>query len=94
MLDTSIEDNPFGAQLLDCDGIMIGHGELGNPWIYQNLDDRMNDSRDAVYIPTVPGRKGLCSTLDCLAIERLIALFFDQLPADAPPPTVPILLSE
>ncbi len=119
-----------------CDGIMIGRGGLGNPWIYRNLDDGVNGSRAAVYIPTVPERKetllkhlalerrflgdrqaalnmrritvwytqglpgnkvmrvAICSTLDCLAIERLIALFFDQLPADAPPPTVPILLAE
>lgn len=119
-----------------CDGIMIGRGGLGNPWIYKNLDDVMNGRRDAAYVPTVPERKetllkhlalerrllgdrqaalnmrritvwytqglphnkvmrvGVCSTMDCDEISRLIADFFDSLPADAPPPSVPILLAE
>jgi nifR3 family TIM-barrel protein len=127
------------ARLLEisgCDGIMIGRGGLGNPWIYKNLDDVMNGRRDAIYIPSVPERKetllkhfalarqllgdrqaalnmrritvwysqglphnkvmrvGVCSTMDCELIVKLISDFFDQLPADAPPPSVPILLAE
>jgi len=127
------------ARLLEvsgCDGIMIGRGGLGNPWIYRNLDDVMNGRRDSAYVPTVPERKetllrhfalersllgdrqaalnmrritvwysqglphnkvmrvGVCSTMDCAEIIRLISAFFDQLPADAPPPSVPILLAE
>jgi len=119
-----------------CDGIMIGRGGLGNPWIYKNLDDVMNGRRAEAYVPTVPERKGtllkhfalertllgdrqaalnmrritvwysqglphnkvmrvgVCSTMDCELIIKLISDFFDQLPADAPPPTVPILLAE
>ena len=119
-----------------CDGIMIGRGGLGNPWIYRNLDEVMNGRREAAYVPTVPERKetllkhfalerrllgdrqaalnmrritvwysqglphnkvmrvGVCSTMDCDEIVRLISEFFDQLPADAPPPSVPILLAE
>lgn len=48
------------ARLLDvsgCDGVMIGRGGLGNPWIYRNLDDVMNGRRDAPYIPSVAERK-------------------------------------
>ena len=127
------------ARLLEisgCDGIMIGRGGLGNPWIYKNLDDVMNGRRDAIYVPSVPERKetllkhfalarkligdrqaalnmrritvwysqglphnkvmrvGVCSTMDCELIVKLISDFFDQLPADAPPPTVPLLLAE
>lgn len=119
-----------------CDGIMIGRGGLGNPWIYRNLDDVMSGRRAEAYIPTVPERKetllrhlalerailgdrqaalnmrritvwytqglphnkvmrvAVCSTMDCDEIARLIAEFFDRLPADAPPPAVPILLTE
>lgn len=40
-----------------CDGIMIGRGGLGNPWIYRNLDEVMNGARDAVYVPSVIERK-------------------------------------
>jgi nifR3 family TIM-barrel protein len=117
------------------DGIMIGRGGLGNPWIYKNLDRGLDG--DAVpYVPTVPERKetllkhlalersllgdrqaalnmrritvwytqglphnkvmrvGVCSTMDCDLIVKLISDFFDQLPLDAPPPSVPILLAE
>ena len=118
-----------------CDGIMIGRGGLGNPWIYQNLDRGLAGDASP-YVPTVPERKetllkhfalersllgdrqaalnmrritvwysqglphnkimrvGVCSTMDCSEIVRLITEFFDQLPADAPPPTVPVLLAE
>jgi tRNA-dihydrouridine synthase len=39
-------------------------------------------------------RVAVCSTMDCDLIERIIRDFFDALPADAPPPTVPVLLAE
>ncbi len=118
-----------------CDGIMIGRGGLGNPWIYRNLDRGLAGDA-APYVPTVPERKetllkhlvlerrmlgerqaalnmrritvwytqglpynkavrvAICSTMDCEEIARLITDFFDQLPADAPPPSAPILLAE
>ena len=130
------EDARRLLEVSGCDGIMIGRGGLGNPWIYRNLDDVMNGRRDAPYVPTVPERKetllkhfalersllgdrqaalnmrritvwysqglphnkvmrvGVCSTMDCELIVKLISDFFDQLPADAPPPTVPVLLAE
>ncbi len=40
-----------------CDGIMIGRGGLGNPWIYRNLDEVMGGAREAVYVPSVAERK-------------------------------------
>jgi nifR3 family TIM-barrel protein len=118
-----------------CDGIMIGRGGLGNPWIYRNLERGLAGDA-APYVPTVPERKetllkhlalerallgdrqaalnmrritvwytqglpgnkvmrvAVCSTMDCDEIARLIAGFFDALPADAPPPAVPVLLTE
>lgn len=39
-------------------------------------------------------RVAVCSTLDCDEIGRVITGFFDALPADAPPPAVPVLLTE
>jgi tRNA-dihydrouridine synthase B len=119
-----------------CDGIMIGRGGLGNPWIYRNLDEVMNGARDSVYVPSVAERKetllkhfalerayggdrqaalnmrritvwytqglpynkamrvAVCSTMDCEVIARVIAEFFDALPADVAPPTAPVLLAE
>lgn len=64
---------PADAQrLLDragCDGIMIGRGGLGNPWIYRNLDDVMSGARSAAYVPSVAERKA--TLLQHLALERL-----------------------
>ncbi len=119
-----------------CDGVMIGRGGLGNPWIYKNLDDGMEGRIDSPYVPSVAERKdtllkhfalerkligdrgaalnmrritvwytqglphnkvmrvAVCQTMDCDLIAKLISDFFDQLPADAPPPTVPVLLAE
>ncbi len=118
------------------DGVMIGRGGLGNPWIYRNLDEGLSGARATPYVPSVAERKAtllqhfalerrfqgdrqaalnmrrivvwytqglpynkamrvaVCSTMDCAEIERLVADFFDKLPADAPPPTVPVLLTE
>ena len=39
-------------------------------------------------------RVAICQTKDLSLIRRLIEEFFDQLPADCPPPRPPILLSE
>lgn len=119
-----------------CDGIMIGRGGLGNPWIYRNLDEVMNGRRDSVYVPSVAERKetllkhldleirhcgerganlnmrritvwytaglpnsktlrvAVCSAPHTDEVRRLIHDFFDQLPADVPPPTAPLLLAE
>ena len=52
-----------------CDGIMIGRGGLGNPWIYRNLDSVLSGERDAVYVPSVAERKA--TLLQHLALQRL-----------------------
>lgn len=52
-----------------CDGIMIGRGGLGNPWIYRNLDSVMSGERDSVYVPGVAERKA--TLLQHFALERL-----------------------
>jgi len=126
-------------RLLDvsgCDAVMIGRGGLGNPWIYENLEEVLGGKRAAVFVPGVPERKetllahfalererlgerqaalnmrriavwytqglpynkamrvAVCSTLDCGEIGRVITEFFNKLPVDAPPPAVPVLLTE
>lgn len=119
-----------------CDGVMIGRGGLGNPWIYRNLSEGLEGLRESPYVPSVPERKAallehlelerrhqgdrqaalnmrritvwytqglpynkamrvaVCSTMDCDAVRGIIEEFFDKLPADAPPPQVPVLLTE
>jgi len=116
-----------------CDGVMIGRGGLGNPWIYRNLESAEGAP---AYVPSVAERRetllehlalersllgerqaalnmrritvwytqglpfnkamrvAVCSTMDCGAIERIISDYFEKLPADAPPPQVPVLLTE
>jgi nifR3 family TIM-barrel protein len=39
-------------------------------------------------------RVAVCSTMDCDLIQNVISEFFDQLPRDVAPPTVPVLLTE
>jgi tRNA-dihydrouridine synthase B len=51
------EDARRLLEVSGCDGIMIGRGGLGNPWIYRNLDEVMNGARDSVYVPSVAERK-------------------------------------
>ena len=119
---------------MSCDGVMIGRGGLGNPWIYRNLETGLEGA--APYVPSVAERReallehfdlerrthgdrqaalnmrritvwytqglphnkamrvAVCSTMDCAVIRRVIEDFFDALPHDAPPPQVPVLLTE
>ena len=50
-----------------CDGIMIGRGGLGNPWIYKNLDGALKNQNHA-YIPPVQERRE--TLLKHLNLER------------------------
>lgn len=59
-------------RLLDksgCDGIMIGRGGLGNPWIYRNLDGALDGQSSADYVPSIVERKA--TVLRHFALERL-----------------------
>lgn len=53
-----------------CDGVMIGRGGLGNPWIYRNLQRQLDGELDAPYVPSVAERKA--ALLQHLALERRI----------------------
>lgn len=39
-----------------CDGVMIGRGALGNPWIYKELDAALNGG-DAAHAPTLEEKR-------------------------------------
>lgn len=39
-----------------CDGVMIGRGGLGNPWIYRNLDRALEGPENPPFIPSIEER--------------------------------------
>ena len=132
----SSEDAKRLHSISGCDGVMIGRGGLGNPWIYRNIDEGISGRRAEPYVPTIAERKqtllqhlalerthlgdrqaalnmrritvwytqglphckqlrvAVCQTMDCDHIHGLISGYFDQLPAEVPPPTAPVLLAE
>lgn len=40
-----------------CDGIMIGRGGLGNPWIYRNVAQGLENPEPAPYVPTLEEKR-------------------------------------
>lgn len=54
-----------------CDGIMIGRGGLGNPWIYKNIEEVLDGKRESVYVPTVTERRDTLLSHFALERERL-----------------------
>ena len=38
----SVEDAKLITEISNCDGIMIGRGSLGNPWIFKQIEDALN----------------------------------------------------
>ncbi len=53
--------------LSQCDGIMIGRGGLGNPWIYRNLDGAF-EKENLHYVPSIQERRD--TLLKHLNLER------------------------
>ncbi len=51
-----------------CDGVMVGRGALGNPWIYQNIDAAMNGGK--VFQPGLEDLKK--AALRHLELEELV----------------------
>lgn len=51
------EDARRAYEISGVDGLMIGRGGLGNPWIYRNLDEVLSGSRAEPYVPSVAERK-------------------------------------
>ncbi len=50
-----------------CDGVMIGRGGLGNPWIYRNLDESL-ENQSCDYVPPIQERRE--TLLKHLNLER------------------------
>lgn len=40
-----------------CDGVMIGRGGLGNPWLYGNIDRALRGSPEPPYVPSLAERR-------------------------------------
>ncbi len=50
------EDARRLMEVSGCDGVMIGRGALGNPWIYRSIDSVLNGGQDG-YEPTLEEKK-------------------------------------
>lgn len=53
----SAEDARRLLRVSGCDGVMIGRGGLGNPWIYRNVAEGLRDASRAPYAPTMDERR-------------------------------------
>ena len=78
-----------------CDGVMIGRGGLGNPWIYRNVAAGLANPGAEPYAPTLEERRQtLLKHLDyqvrfegerlaCLKMRRIGCWYFNGLPGAA-----------
>lgn len=87
---------PEDARLLmaasGCDGIMIGRGGLGNPWIYRNIAHGLLDPGHRPYIPDIGERRETLmrhmelellhqgERLALLQMRRIACWYFNGLP--------------
>ncbi|MDP3388321.1 MAG: tRNA dihydrouridine synthase DusB [Eubacteriales bacterium] len=53
-----------------CDGIMIGRGALGNPWIFRQITDGLQNQANVDYPDYKEKLEQLLTHLDMLAIEK------------------------
>ncbi|MCB9799993.1 MAG: tRNA dihydrouridine synthase DusB [Candidatus Omnitrophica bacterium] len=62
------EDAKRLMQVSGCDGVMIGRGALGNPWIYKNIENAINNLEASIHTePDFKQRKQV--VLDHLKLE-------------------------
>ena len=78
-----------------CDGVMIGRGGLGNPWVYRNVEAGLADASARPYVPTLEERRQtLLKHLDyqvrfegerlaVLKMRRIGCWYFNGLPGAA-----------
>jgi len=51
------EDAKRLVRISGCDGVMLGRGALGNPWIYRNIEAALAGSEEPDYVPTFKERR-------------------------------------
>lgn len=78
-----------------CDGIMLGRGALGNPWIYRNIENALRGNGQAPHLPTLEERRATLIRHLALEIEhcgewkavrnmrRIAAWYFSGVPGAA-----------
>lgn len=62
-----IEDAKVISEISGCDGIMIGRGSLGNPWIFKQIQQALNN--EAVTYPAWEEKLDLCIRHFTLALK-------------------------
>lgn len=72
----SVEDAMRMYQETNCDGIMIGRGALGNPWLFKQISEYQETGKVITY-PTYQDRVDICLK----HTKRLIAYYQDELKA-------------
>lgn len=63
----TVEDAQLIKEISDCDGIMIGRGSLGNPWIFKQIEDALN--KKTITYPDWGQKIDLCISHYTLAIK-------------------------
>lgn len=53
----SAQDARRLVEISGCDGVMIGRGGLGNPWIYRNVAKGLQDSAETPFVPNLEERR-------------------------------------
>jgi len=46
-------------EISGCDGVMLGRGALGNPWIYKNIERALNGDDTPAYVPTLEEKRSI-----------------------------------
>ncbi|MFH2202104.1 MAG: tRNA dihydrouridine synthase DusB [Elusimicrobiota bacterium] len=58
------------VEISGCDGVMLGRGALGNPWIYREVEAALRGSVEPPYIPTLEDRRAMLLRHLALEVEH------------------------
>ena len=91
---TNAQDAQKLIETSGCDGVMIGRGALGNPWIYKSIEASLN-GEDVPALPTLEDRKKTClqhldlevqtegERVGVLKFRKIACWYFKYLPGTA-----------